>query len=333
MNIHAGSLCVGSLMVASLGWMALVVHYHWRRRWVRWLISILPVAVDVGSLAVLPRGRGFAVWGSTLAAVWLWWFTRRPRTDRAWACDMAVLPRITIDGDTARIEGFRDFRYDASGAPLPQYAEKTFDLVKQRSVDLFLSHWTGPIMAHTLVSFGFDDGQYLAVSVEARRQSWQRYSPLWGLFRCYELMYVIGDERDIVRVRTNVRRERVYMYRVKLPLERIRTLLCDYLERAQSLAERPDWYNSIVSNCTTNLFCHRHRQLRWWLRPGIFLNGLSARTLYRAGGLIGDGPFRELHARAAIADLALAAGDSADFSQQIRARLVETRPTTTSLVL
>jgi hypothetical protein len=186
-------------------------------------------------------------------------------------------------------------------------------------------------MAHTLVSFGFEGEQYLAVSVEARRQKWQRYSPLWGLFRAYELIFVMGDERDIVRLRTNIRRERVYLYRVRLPLDRIQSLFVDYLERAEAVAKRPEWYNSITSNCTTNLFYHRHRQVRWRLRPGIFFNGLSAHTLYKLGGLARELPFRELQARSAIHDLALAAGDSADFSRQIRSRMIDPQPTIEAL--
>jgi hypothetical protein len=170
----------------------------------------------------------------------------------------------------------------------------------------------------------------LAVSVEARRRKWQRYSPLWGLFRSYELMFVIGDERDIVRVRTNVRGERVYLYRVRMPPRQMRLLLLDFLQRAESLATRPEWYNSVVSNCATNLFYHRNRQLRirWWMKAAIFLNGLSARTLYRLGGLADGLHFKELQTRSEIHEHATAAADLAHFSQRIRAQLVEPRPWT-----
>ena len=177
-------------------------------------------------------------------------------------------------------------------------------------------------MAHTLVSFGFEDGQFLCVSVEARRQRWQSYSPLWGLFRSYELMFVLGDERDIVRLRTNIRRERVYMYRVRMPPQRLRRLLLDYVRRVELLATQPDWYNSVASNCTTNLFYQGHASVPWWMKPGIFLNGFSARTMYRLGFLSDSLPFKELQARSEIRERALAAGDAADFSQQIRAQMV-----------
>jgi hypothetical protein len=223
-----------------------------------------------------------------------------------------------VVGDTLRIRGFRNFDYTRSGDPIPRYEERTFDLARLESLDYCLSHWSGQLMAHTLVSFGFGDGRFLAVSVEARRRRWQRYSPLWGLFRSYELFFVLGDERDIVRLRTNIRRERVYLYRVRIPPQNVRRLLDDYLKRVEKLAARPEWYNSVTDNCTTNLFYHRLQRIPRWLMPGILLNGLSCRILYRLGYLDDGLPFKELQARSQIRERALAAGDSADFSRRIR---------------
>ena len=327
MNRTTELLLLILLVAPTTLWMSLAGYYHSRHRGLRVAIALVPmavVAIAVWRLPFVPWA--LATWLAMFVATLVWWFSRRPRADRDWADGMDVLPRVSIDGDLVRIEHFRHFEYDAAGQPLPHYEERTFDLARLRSVDFFLSHWTGPVMAHTLVSFGFVDGQYLAVSVEARRQRWQSYSPLWGLFRAYELMYVMGDERDIVRVRSNIRHERVYMYRVCLPVERVRVLFVDYLERAEAIARRPEWYNSITSNCTTNLFYHEHGLIRRRLRPGIFFNGLSARTLYKLGGLASELPFPELQARSAIHELALAAGDSADFSRQIRARMIDPPP-------
>ena len=263
-----------------------------------------------------------AVWFGLLVITIAWWFSLRPRLDRDWAVGMEVLPRAEIVGDTLCVRHFRNFSYTAAGEPIPRYEERTYDLAKLSSLDYFLSHWSGPVMAHTLVSFGFDDGQFLCVSVEARRQRWQSYSPLRGLFRSYELMFVLGDERDIVRLRTNIRRERVYMYRLRLPPQNLRRLLLDYVSRVEMLATQPAWYNSVTSNCTTNLFYRGHASVPWWMKLGIFLNGFSARTMYRLGFLSDSLPFKELQARCAIRERALAAGDAADFSQQIRAQMV-----------
>ena len=138
-------------------------------------------------------------------------------------------------------------------------------------------------------------------------------------------MFVLGDERDILRLRTNIRRERVYMYRLRLPPQNLRQLLLDYVRRIEMLAIQPHWYNSVTSNCTTNLFFQGHANVPWWMRPDIFLNGLSARAMYRLGFLDDSVPYRELQARCAIRERALAAGDAADFSQCIRAQFVLAR--------
>ena len=316
-------LFVGLVVVPTTIWIALAIHYHVRWPWLRWFVSFVPLVVVGASLAVLPLVPwALAVWFGLLVITIAWWFSLRPRSDRDWAVGMEVLPRAEIVGDTLCVRHFRNFSYTAAGEPIPRYEERTYDLAKLSSLDYFLSHWSGPVMAHTLVSFGFDDGQFLCVSVEARRQRWQSYSPLWGLFRSYELMFVLGDERDIVRLRTNIRRERVYMYRLRLPPQHLRRLLLDYVSRVEMLATQPAWYNSVTSNCTTNLFYRGHASVPWWMKPGIFLNGFSARTMYRLGFLSDSLPFKELQARCAIRERALAAGDAADFSQQIRAQIV-----------
>jgi hypothetical protein len=310
------------VVVLTTGWIALAVHYHDRRPWLRLIVSVHPPAIVGISLWLLPLFPwALGVWLGLLVATIAWWFSLRPQSDREWAVGLEVLPRVEVVGDTLRIRGFRNFDYTPSGDPVPRYEERTFDLSRLESLDYCLSHWSGQFMAHTLVSFGFGDGRFLAVSVEARRRRWQRYSPLWGLFRSYELFFVLGDERDIVRLRTNIRRERVYLYRVRIPTQNVRRLLDDYLRRIQMVAVRPEWYNSVTSNCTTNLFYHRIRKIPRWLLPGIFLNGLSARILYRLGFLNDGLPFKELQARSEIRERALAAGDAADFSRRIRAAM------------
>lgn len=309
-------------MVLTTVWVALAIHYRFRRLWLRIVVSLVPLAIVGTSLRLLPLFPwALAVWLAMFAVALAWWFTLTPRTDRDWAWGLDVLPRIERAGDMIHVRRLRNFSYTAEGEPIPHYEDRMFDLTRLRSVDYLLAHWSGQFMAHTLVSFGFDDGQYLAVSVEARRRSWQRYSPLWGLFRSYELIYVLGDERDIVRLRTTVRRERVFLYRVQLTPEKLRSVLDDYLERVERLAARPEWYNSVTSNCTTNLFYRRLHRIPWWLMPGIFLNGLSGRIMYRLGFLGRDLPFQELQARCEIRDKVAAAGDDADFSQRIRAEL------------
>jgi Domain of unknown function (DUF4105) len=325
--ILLAAVFVGLVVIPTTIWIALAIHCHVRQPWLRWFVFLVPIAVVGASLGALPLVPwALAVWFGLLVITLAWWFSLRPRSDRDWAAGMEVLPRAEIVGTTLLVRNFRNFKYTASGEPIPRYEERTYDLARLSSLDYFLAHWSGPVIAHTLASFGFDDGQFLCVSVEARRQRWQAYSPLWGLFRSYQLMFVLGDERDIVRLRTNIRREQVYMYRVRFTPEHLRRLLVDYVRRIEILAAEPDWYNSVTSNCTTNLFYQRSANVPWWLRPNIFLNGLSARAMYRLGFLDNSLPYKELQAHCAIRERALAADEATDFSQRIRAQIVMPQP-------
>jgi hypothetical protein len=320
-------LCTGFVVVPTTIWIALAFYYHVHGRRLRWFVSLVPLLAVGGSLSLLPmRPWALAVWFGLLLVTILWWRSLRPKSDRDWKTGMDILPHIELARDDLRVRRFRNFRYTASGDPLPQYDDRTFDLRKLSSLDYFLSHWSGSVIAHTLVSFGFDDGQFLVVSVEARLQRWQSYSPLGGLFRAYELIFVIGGERDIIQLRTSIRRERVYLYRVHMPRQEVRQLLVDYVARVAKLEKRPEWYNSISSNCTTNLFYHGRNRVPWWLTPHILLNGLSARAMYLRGFLDTSLPFNELQARSDIRGRALAAGDAANFSQQIRTHIDLPRP-------
>jgi hypothetical protein len=314
-----GRWFTGFLVIPTTIWIALVIHCHVRRPGVRWVASLLLLIMAAASLGPLPmRPWATLVWCMLVIATIKCWFSLRPRSDRDWKSGMDVLPHVELAGDVLRIGQFRNFRYTASGEPLPHYEERTFDLTKLASLDYFLSHWSGPVIAQTLVSFGFDDGAFLVVSVEARLERGESYSPLRGLCRSYELIFVLGDERDTIGLGTNICRERVYLYRVRMPPAEVRRLLVGYLAHAAKLEERPEWYNSITSNCTTNLFYHRGHRVPWWLRPHIFLNELSARAMYVRGFLDNGLPFAELQSRSEILGRALAAGDAADFSEQIR---------------
>jgi hypothetical protein len=315
------------VVVPTTIWIALVIYCHVPRPRLQWLASLAPLVVVGLSLLLLPmQPWALAIWFALLLGTILWWLSLRPKSDRDWKTPMAVLPQLELDGDVLRVRQFRNFRYTPSGDPLPQYEDRTFDLTKLSSIDYFLAHWSGPVIAHTLVSFGFDDGQFLALSVEARLDRSQAYSPLRGVCRSYELIYVIGDERDIIQLRTNIRRERVYLYRVRMPREVVRQLLVYFLARAVELEKRPEWYNSITSNCTTNLFYRDRHRVPWWLMPYIFLNGLSARAMYLRGFLDNSLPYKELKSRSDIRERALAAGDTESFSQQIRTHVEALTP-------
>jgi len=182
--------------------------------------------------------------------------TERPSLDRDWSPDQGVMPRATIDGDKVTIDKVRNFTYRATDDYTPAYEPRTYDLAKLDSVWFVVERFGDtPAIAHTLLSFGFG-GEYVAISVEIRKERGEAYSPLKGLLRQYELMYVVADERDVIGLRTNFRRDPVFLYPVKTTREQMRTMFLEMLARANRLAVEPEFYNSLTNNCTSNIVAH-----------------------------------------------------------------------------
>src|SRR5262249_16303092 len=220
---------------------------------------------------------------------------------------------------TLVIQNVRNFDYRSETDFTERWEERTFDLAKLQGADLFLSYWGSPSIAHTIVSWDFGDGQHLAISIETRKERGESYSALLGFFRQYELYYVVADERDVIGVRTNHRGERVYLYHVRLPPERSRALLLDYLKEVNQLTEEPRWYNALTHNCTTTIREHAARvgPVQPWSWQ-ILANGYLDQLWYERGVLDNSLPFAELKARSDITERAKAADGAADFSARIR---------------
>jgi hypothetical protein len=324
--VWIGWLLFWLVAVPATAWMTLAVYID-----LPWPPGRMPLAAGVALAAaalmtVPPLLVAAPAWAAMFGLVLWWWLTLRPRTHRQWAAEVAQVPRIVLEGDRVHIRNFRNFEYPARGQePLPRYEERTFDLARLESVDYFLCHWAGPAVAHSMVSFGFGDGQHLCISVEARKEQGEQYSTLRSFFRQFELIYVIGDERDLVRLRVAIRKESVYLYRVNVPPERIRRFLLACLERAESLAVRPEWYNALTSNCATNLFDLMERPPRGLRVLEVLLSGFSARYLHRKGGFAGHLSFAELKARSLLSEAAVTDAGP-DFSRRLRAPLVEAPP-------
>ena len=174
--------------------------------------------------------------------------------------DVARFPAATIAGRQVIIHNLRNFDYRSETDYTEQWETRTFDLDQIRGIDLFLSFWGPTLIAHTITSWEFADGSHLAISIETRKEKGESYSALRGFFRQYELYYVVADERDVIRLRTNYRGERVYLYRLKVRPEFARALLLDYLAEVNRLAGRPRWYNALTHNCTT-VIQHHVRQV------------------------------------------------------------------------
>lgn len=182
--------------------------------------------------------------------------TERPSLDRDWSADQAVMPKAVINGDKVTIDKVRNFTYRTTDDYTAAYEQRTYDLAKLDSVWFVVEHFgDAPAIAHTFLSFGFG-GEYVAISVEIRKERGEVYSPLKGLLRQYELMYVVADERDVIGLRTNFRRDPVFLYPVKTTREQMRKMFVEMLTRANRLAIEPEFYNSLTNNCTSNIVAH-----------------------------------------------------------------------------
>lgn len=297
----------------------------------RGLAATLAGGFAVVSLAlwILVRPVRRALWVALLPflAVLAWWTSIPPRNDRTWYPDVARLAHATIAGNRVTIENVRNFDYRSDTDYTERWETRTYDLDRVRGFDMFLSFWGPTLIAHTIASWEFDDGQHLAISIETRKEQGEEYSAIRGFFRQYELYYVVADERDLVRLRTNYRGERTYLYHVRMPVDRARALLVDYLREVNRLTTQPRWYNALTHNCTTAIRYHMlavgsAQPLEWRL----FANGRLDELGYERGRLDTSLPFAELKARSDITEKAKAADAAPDFSVRIREGLPGAHP-------
>jgi len=275
------------------------------------------------------RGRLFA---AALAAqltaffaLLLWWHGIQPSNDRDWRAEESRLPYATIDGDLVTVHNIRNFDYRTENDFTPAYVERRFDLRQLEEVDLTAVYWMGPAIAHIYLSFVFSDQPPLAISIEARKERGEGYSSLAGFFRRYELFYVVGDERDVTRVRTNYRKdppEQVYLYRLRGKPENRRRIFLEYVRKTNALRNEPEFYNTLTTNCTTVIWQHSlvnpdHLPFSW----KILASGYLPEYLYEQGALVTSLPFEELRRRSQINTAAQAADGAPDFSRRIRSGL------------
>ncbi len=246
----------------------------------------------------------------------------RPSLERDWNPDQAMLPTASIDGDRVTIQNVRDFRYRSVSDYDISYDVRTYDLSKLDSlwfiVEPFSGHGAGA--AHTFLSFGFSDGSYVAISVEIRKEKGESFSPLRGILRQYELSYVIADERDVILLRTNHRKDRVFLYPVATSEENIRKVFLSMLERANALATEPEFYNTLTNTCTTNIV----REVNA-ISPGripwsyeVLMPAHSDELAQRLGLIADRSPIEELRAKHEINERAALYADDPDFSKRIR---------------
>lgn len=257
------------------------------------------------------------------AAMLLWWQSLAPSHQRPWADDVARLLESTIDGDQLTLRNVRDFEWRTETDYTPRWETRQYDLAKLETADLVMSYWMGPHIAHTLVSFGFSDGQRLVFSLEIRKERTESFSAIGGFFRRFEQVIIAADERDIIRTRSNARGEQVYLYRLRATPAQLRSVLLEYLKRAEALRRQPEFYNTLTSNCTTILFeLARHIDPDLPLDYRLLASGHFAEYAYDHGALTPGIPYPELQQRGYINDRALKSdANLEDFSRAIRVGL------------
>ena len=317
---------VGLVVLVLAGWGALVLYYlgpgsPGLRRPLAWGLVALGVALVVALAARRWRRIAAIAFAAGLVAVLVFWAGAKPSNSRDWQPEVAVLPWAEIDGDRVTVHNIRNFDYRSETDFTPRYYDRTFDMKKLDRVDLVASYWMGPAIAHLFVTFGFGD-DHLAISIEARKDRTRPYGTLPGFFRQFELVYVVGDERDVIRVRTNYRKsppEDVYLFRLTAPIENGRRIFLDYMKSINEVRDHPMFYNTVTTNCTTMILAHAAVNsgsipYSW----KILLSGYAPEYAYERGRLDQSMSFEALRQASHINAAAQAADQAPDFSQRIR---------------
>jgi hypothetical protein len=278
------------------------------------VIALLAIVIFVrGKLVKL----GIVFGASALVAAW--WLTLKPSNDRAWQPDVAQTAWAEINGDEVTIHNVRNCDYRTATDFTPHWETRTVRLSQITGIDLAINYWGSPWIAHPIVSFQFADALPLCFSIETRKTIGQQYSTLEGFYRQYTLIYIVADERDCIRLRTNYRREDVYLYHTLASPAQARQRFREYINTLNILHENPRWYNAVTSNCTTSIRAQRAAKLRapWDWR--ILLNGKADEMLYQDHAIATGGlSFTELKQRSLINERARAADQDPDFSRIIR---------------
>jgi hypothetical protein len=314
-----GFLCKALLAV----WATLAIYFSnlpWA--WLRLVLSVTFAAFGVWALWLTHRPQMRWAFAGLFLVMLVWFLSIRPSQDRPWRPEVAVMPQAIVDGDRVRFIGFRLFDYRSTDDFTVRYEEREVLLSHLTAVDFFLSYWKMGPVGHTFVSFCFDNAPPVCISIEVRTEVYEGFAPVASLFKQSELIYVVGDERDLVRVRTNYREEEVYLYRIQTSPERARRLFLVYLDRINELADQPEFYNLLSNNCTVNIVRSANaagRDGRFDIR--YLFNGLVDRYLYEVGAVDTSLPFEELRRRSRINEAARSAENAPDFSQRIRASL------------
>jgi Domain of unknown function (DUF4105) len=311
-------LVLAIVVLATLIWFAVDAHVPVGRL----LMARIAVAMPVGAgMVALWFGQAAWVWGAvalTILGFAMWYATRRPRNDKAWIAEVAHGVTATIS-DQVTLHRVRRFRWINKKEVTEHWESMVLDPDAITSVDLVMSVWSNPLIAHTMVSFGFDDGRHVVFSGETRRQKGDRFTITGGFFRRFELVLLAADERDVIHLRTDVRREKVSLFPVLMEPDARKALFLAFLQQGNDLAQRAMWYNTVTTNCTTVPF-----EIVQTIAPRLgydwrlLLSGHLPGYLFKLG-VLPPGTMDELRARAVLPVSLDAGHDDAAYSRRLRA--------------
>jgi hypothetical protein len=290
--------------------------------------ALMAIAFGSALLFVRPFWRKAGVVVLLFSGILIEWLTLEPTEDRPWQPDVAQKAWADIQGDEVTLHNVRNCDYRTETDYTPRWETRTVRLSQLTGVDLAVNYWGSPWMAHPIVSFQLTDTPPVCFSIETRKAIGQSYSAIGGLYRQFELIYIVADERDVIRVRTNYRKgEDIYLYHTTISPEQARERFLEYIHSLNVLRNKPRWYNAITTNCTTSIRTQHPpgERMPWDWR--ILLNGKGDELMYERHLIVAGGlPFAELKERSHINAAAQAANDAPDFSERIRAQLVGSEP-------
>lgn len=320
---YAGIAMVSVVVALMTTWATLAIYYsNLPGEYLRLVLAALLPLATIAAFLVLPnRGRTLAGFFSAFVLIVVWWMTIPASNTRNWQPDVAILPYATTQSNLITIHNIRNLNYRTETDFDVHYYDRTVDLNTLESVDLIAVYWMGDAIAHIMISFGFQGKDYVAFSIETRKEAGEGYSTIKGFFKQYELIYIAGDERDLIRVRTDYRnpQEDVYLYRLAATPERARRLFMEYIRQINSMKEGPVWYNTVTTNCTTNIVMHVKTfsdRIRYNWK--ILLSGYTPLYAYELRALDTRLPFEELKKLSYINPRAHMIGNDAEFSRKIR---------------
>jgi hypothetical protein len=267
------------------------------------------------------RLRTLAGFLLVFAGVVAWWMSIPASNDRPWQRDVAALPYATVQGDQVTVHNIRNLNYRTETDFDVRYYDRTIDLARLDSVDLIAVYWMGDAIAHVMITFGFQEKDFVTFSIETRKEIGEGYSTVKGFFKQYELIFIAGDERDLIRVRTDYRTpaEDVYLYRTRMPPETARKFFMEYIREINSLKQHAQWYNTLTSNCTVDIVklirdAGGTATYNW----KVLLSGYAPLYAYERGALDTSIPYEELRKASYVNPRARALGDDPEFSRKLR---------------